>query len=553
MHVWRACRALHRPVTRARVPARRLLLPGLLACSRPSTGRQAAATATTGSCGSGCCRRRNFLIYYHQREEASRPAARGDRSKTCTPTLDWRLRAQIRGRTHVILVDQHDLANGWATPLPYNTIEIAATRRASRLGRSATPATGCDWFSFTSTRTSCISIDPRGWAAASAASSAGRRWLFPNLYCRTGRSRGSPRTTRAARRARAGSTPATSTSCSTKRQRAGRFEPLDRVNGGLVDWPGGTRAVPVRRRRSTSTCRSVRRARHSRARRFDGRLAARIFFVDRALPRYFRAVGTMTCGATFRRPCPCPGCDGAAAGAAHASWLSGQRAAVGSWPGAGGAVLDPLAAWLPGHRARRRSAAADTEHLSSRYLGERLSVGDEVIVFDQMELVRDVALQADLYVARRDGRPTGDAGVTRLTRHGRVGDPDLAPDGRTIACVVTEAGRRSLALIRLADDLRTRAEIVEPALWRSEPDAEYLAPRWSPDGRTIAVARRRRDGASELVLVDPQRSNGARRPCSPVAERRADHLARLGARLAHRAFRYRRGRRSVQPARNRSG
>src|SRR5260370_23130536 len=31
-----------------------------------------------------------------------------------------------RGRVHVILVDQTDLSNGWATPLPYDTIEITA-------------------------------------------------------------------------------------------------------------------------------------------------------------------------------------------------------------------------------------------------------------------------------------------------------------------------------------------------------------------------------------------------------------------------------------------
>ena len=38
----------------------------------------------------------------------------------------------------VILVDQNDLSNGWATPVPYNTIEIsaAAPRAESSIGNT---------------------------------------------------------------------------------------------------------------------------------------------------------------------------------------------------------------------------------------------------------------------------------------------------------------------------------------------------------------------------------------------------------------------------------
>jgi hypothetical protein len=32
---------------------------------------------------------------------------------------------RLNGRVHVILVNQHDSSNGWATPRPYNTIEIS--------------------------------------------------------------------------------------------------------------------------------------------------------------------------------------------------------------------------------------------------------------------------------------------------------------------------------------------------------------------------------------------------------------------------------------------
>src|SRR4029453_236213 len=65
-----------------------------------------------------------FDIHYHQGEEAgARPlAAIADDGAA---TLDGTL-GRPSGRVQVILVDQTDLSNGWATPLPFNTIEIVA-------------------------------------------------------------------------------------------------------------------------------------------------------------------------------------------------------------------------------------------------------------------------------------------------------------------------------------------------------------------------------------------------------------------------------------------
>src|ERR1700754_1219827 len=66
----------------------------------------------------------HFDVHAHQREEALQrqlaEVAERVRSKL-EPAL-----AVPRGRVQVILVDQSDLSNGWATPVPYDTIEIAA-------------------------------------------------------------------------------------------------------------------------------------------------------------------------------------------------------------------------------------------------------------------------------------------------------------------------------------------------------------------------------------------------------------------------------------------
>jgi hypothetical protein len=66
-----------------------------------------------------------FDIHYHQGEEAQ-----ARRLAAIAETVAAKLDATLgppSGRVQVILVAQSDVANGWATPLPYNTIEIITT------------------------------------------------------------------------------------------------------------------------------------------------------------------------------------------------------------------------------------------------------------------------------------------------------------------------------------------------------------------------------------------------------------------------------------------
>ena len=60
-----------------------------------------------------------FDIYFHQREEALARRLAGFVEEVAAE-IDGRLGAP-RGRVHVILVDQTDQSNGWATVFPYNT------------------------------------------------------------------------------------------------------------------------------------------------------------------------------------------------------------------------------------------------------------------------------------------------------------------------------------------------------------------------------------------------------------------------------------------------
>ena len=65
-----------------------------------------------------------FEIHFHQGEDAA--AARlAMIAEEVASALDRTLGA-ASGRVHVILVNQSDQPNGWATPVPYNLIEITA-------------------------------------------------------------------------------------------------------------------------------------------------------------------------------------------------------------------------------------------------------------------------------------------------------------------------------------------------------------------------------------------------------------------------------------------
>ena len=130
--------------------------------------------------------------------------------------------------------------------------------------------------------------------------------------------------------------------------------------------------------------------------------------------------------------------------------------------------------------------------------------------------------------------------MRRLTFEARLLDPDLSPDEQTIVAVQEAPGRRDLVLIPSSGvaglktratseplaglktratsetlaDLKTRAtsetvvaQDFSPALGSittliSEPETQFNAPRWSPDGGTIAVERHRLGGLPEIVVVD---------------------------------------------------
>jgi hypothetical protein len=428
-----------------------------------------------------------FDIHFHQGEDALARRLARIAEETATE-LDASL-GPARGRVQVILVDQTDLANGWASPVPYNTIEITA---AAPTGESAIGNTD-DWLRlvFTHEYTHVVHLSRAGGWIGGLQRVFGRLpVLYPNLFQPLWQIEGiatwQESTSTGAGRLHAGDF----RQLMERGAAAGRFEPLDRASVWLVDWPSGNTPYLyggffhdyLARKYGAE---SLRRLTDDTARRlpYTGSLAYRKVFG--------RSLGSLwdDFEAEVARAGP-PVPSEASRLTRHGFFVSGPRFA-------GGGRLLYSVANPHGFPSLMEIPAAGGEPrvVTTRYLGSGIGVAGARLVFDQIEIVRHVGRQSDLYVLDRDS-----GGQWRLTREARAADPDVSPDGRTIVCTVVRADRRELATLAMPGG-RGASGPIAPLV--SDAETYFAAPRWSPDGRWIAAERRARGGPSEIVLVNP--------------------------------------------------
>jgi len=425
-------------------------------------------------------------IYFHRGEDSL--AGRLSRIiDEVVPELDQRFGAP-RGRLRVILVDQTDQSNGWATVIPYNLIEITAVPPPADSSIGNTD----DWLRmvFAHEYTHVVHLEQSRGMLGGLRHLFGRLPLFyPNLFLPDWQIEGLA-TYEESRITGQGRVPAGDfRMLLNTAAAAGRFAPLDRATSAVIDWPRGASSYLygayfhqyLADRFGAETLSQL-------ARETAGRLP---FTGSRAFKKiYDRPLGDLW--RDFERATTQRAASGAGAVARERLTFHGFTVTSPAFTPEGRlfySVSNPhgfpaLVERLPDGRSRE---------VASRYGGNRLSAGSNLLVFDQLEYDGPVALYSDLYV-----QPTDRGGTRRLTYGARAADPDVSPDGRTLVCTVQQVGRRSLA----TSVVPAAGDVASLAVFISEAATEYTWPRWSPDGRSIAAGRRRLGGPSELVVID---------------------------------------------------
>lgn len=426
-----------------------------------------------------------FSIYFHQGEEAlARRLAAIAEEVADRMTRDL---GAANGRVHVILVDQNDLSNGWAIPAPYNMIEITA---AAPPGESMIGNTD-DWLRlvFAHEYTHIVHLDKaRGWIGRLRGVFGRSPILYPNLFLPLWQIEGIATYNESVMTGK-GRVPAGDFRFIIDRAAtARRFDPIDRANGGLVDWPAG--AAQYAYGAYFHQYLADRYGAESIARLADETSGRVPYFGVRAFRKVFgRSLGalwedfeadTRSQAHEDNTPRVRLTHHGFAVGAAAFSQSGRLFYSIANPHG------------FPSLMELPRDGSAP-QKVASRYLGSRIAPAGGILVFDQMEVVNNVGLQSDLHAVSEDGGP-----VRRLTDRARAADPDVSPDGRTIVCTVQSADRRALATMLLP----RAGETATPDSLLAEEFTDYASPRWSPDGQSIAAERRRVGGPSEIVVID---------------------------------------------------
>ncbi len=453
----------------------------------------------------------HFRIYYHQGSEAQARRLAGI-AESVRAELEVRTKLPAPQTTHVVLANQDDDPNGLATPLPYPTVRIATAWPAT----SDLIANTDDWLRvvFIHEYVHVIQLErTRGWAKAARAILGRSPISFPNLFLPQWQIEGYATYWESRLTGLGRLNGGDARAVVTERARAGAL-PLDQAGGGLVEWPNGNAAY------------------------LEG-----AWFYDYLTSRFGDdAVGALSNRTAGRLPyLSAPAFEGVFQASLGDLWRAFQQQIVSSQPqtpaeGAGTAQkLTDRGYWVSSPRfdtssthvlyflrdadgfpsvrqvpvdapAGRPAAIPPSRAVVSRFGGRFLSVRQGLVFFDELELRTNVAWRSDLRVADvATGR------TQRLSDDGRLLEPDVSPDGRQLACVrVDQSGRRLLAFYTVERDPGGRLSLA-PAhtAITSPPGATFGAPRWSPDGRRLAVERRLIDGPSEIVVLE--RDDGAAR------------------------------------------
>jgi hypothetical protein len=122
--------------------------------------------------------------------------------------------------------------------------------------------------------------------------------------------------------------------------------------------------------------------------------------------------------------------------------------------------------------------------------------GTRRFVLTQTEIFNQWYVYNDLWLVDGD---TGEG--RRLTAGLRADSPDVSPEGRRVAFVASHLSRTSLCIASL-DDLTPAVQPRMRCPWAPDDQVQISNPKWSPDGKTIAVSAWTPGGFRDIYLVD---------------------------------------------------
>jgi Tol biopolymer transport system component len=435
----------------------------------------------------------HFRVHY---TEGLEPLARrvADRAERAYTELSATLVRPPSGRIDVLVADNADFANGFATPIPSNRIVVYAHPPVDQ----PTLAFYEDWLELVVTHelAHIFHLDYAGGIWRPLRRVLGRSpLLFPQIQnpgwvveglatyvesalTRAGRVRGTyhDMVLRAA-------------------ILEDRFFPIDRATGDPVTWPGGaTRYIYgslfldhlARRHGPEKVGAFVRAVGGSLVPYRLDRAARKAFGVSftrawREWEAELRTRYTATADSLRARGLTEPEVLTRGGRAAHFPRFSPDGATI-AYAAATGREEPATRLILPGGREEALQRINSLDPAS-------WLPGGEALVLSQLELQDPYRIHADLYRVERDGSDR------RLTDGARVQEPHASPDGRRLVAVQSAEGTNVLVTVDVESGAVRR--LTEPSF-----DVQWSLPRWSPRGDRMAVGRWRAGGYYDVVVLD---------------------------------------------------